>query len=95
MILTREGLTKGWKEKITVSKGGGNHLHVTITTPHVMDDLKRVAYAAVLGDDMKRSALNLCRVIKRNKYPIVFFERRGKLVRIPAARSKRKSRVAA
>jgi hypothetical protein len=83
LLLTREGLTKGWKERITTSRGGGCHLHVTITTPHTMDDLKRVAYAAVLGDDLKRAALNLCRVIKRNKYPIVFFEKRGHLARLP------------
>jgi hypothetical protein len=75
MFLEREGVTKGWRERMTVSKSGGSHMHVTITTPHNMDDVTRCAYAAVLGDDMKRAAFNLARVIKGTKYPIVFFER--------------------
>ncbi len=75
MFLAREGITKGWRERMTVSKSGGNHMHVTITTPHNMDDITRCAYASVLGDDPKRAAFNLARVIKRTKYPIVFFEK--------------------
>lgn len=92
MLLSREGLTVGWKERMTVSKGGGNHFHITITMPHRIDDLKRVAYQTVLGDDLKRAAFNLCRVIKRNKYPIVFFEK-GKHARVSTASRRRTKRT--
>ena len=75
MFLKREGVTKGWRERMTTSKSGGSHMHVTITLPYKIDDFKRVAYATVLGDDRKRAAFNLARVIKGTRFPIVFFEK--------------------
>lgn len=74
--LRRAGLTKGWRERIAPSKGGGARCHVTITMPRAMDNLTRVCYQAVLGSDPKREAFNLCRVVNGNKYPIAFFEKR-------------------
>lgn len=76
-ILRRAGLTKGWRERIQPSKGGRNRVHVIITLPFECTNLMRVCYQAVLGSDIKREAFNLCRVINRNKYPIVFFERQS------------------
>lgn len=73
-LLKQQGITKGWKEKIAPSKGGGQRVHVTITTPKPIGKFLRVAFQAVLGSDIKRESFNLCRVLKRNKYPIVFFE---------------------
>jgi hypothetical protein len=88
-ILERAGITKGWRKKVRKSKRGGNHLHVTITSPDyfgvgicanspldpVVNAILRVALAVILGSDPKREAFNLCRVLKGNKYPIVFFEK--------------------
>jgi hypothetical protein len=73
-MLSQHGLTRKWKERITPSKSGGSRVHVTITLPKRIDNLRRVAFQAILGSDIKREAFNLCRVIKRNKYPIIFFE---------------------
>jgi hypothetical protein len=91
-ILEKAGITKGWKRKIRKSKRGGSHLHVTITSPDyfgvgicadspqdtVVNIILRVALQALLGSDLKREAFNLCRVLKGNKYPIVFFEKEKK-----------------
>jgi hypothetical protein len=90
-ILEKAGITKGWKRKIKKSKRGGNHLHITITSPDafgvtvcadspqdtIVNIILRVAFQAILGSDLKREAFNLCRVLKGNKYPIVFFEKNG------------------
>ena len=73
-ILRRQGLTKGWRERVKESKKRG-HVHVVITMPSAVSDLERVALQAVLGSDIKREAFNYCRVKRRNKYPIVLFER--------------------
>jgi hypothetical protein len=73
-LLKQAGITKKWKEKIAPSKGGGQRVHVTITTPFPLNNVLRVAFQAVLGSDIKREAFNLCRTIKGNRYPIVFFE---------------------
>jgi hypothetical protein len=75
-ILRRAGLTVGWRERVTPSKGGGARVHITITMPKAINNLTRVCYQAVLGSDPKREAFNLCRVVKGNRYPIVFFEKR-------------------
>lgn len=74
-LLEQHGITTGWRERMTTSKSGGSRVHVTITIPKGIDNVKRVAFQAILGSDLKREAFNLCRVIKRNRYPIVFFER--------------------
>jgi hypothetical protein len=88
-ILEKAGITKGWKKRIAKSKRGGSHLHITITSPEyfgvgicadspldpVVNAILRVALAVILGSDPKREAFNLCRVLKGNKYPIVFFEK--------------------
>ena len=74
-ILKRGGLTKGWRCKMRTSKSGKTRVHITITMPKRIDDLRRVAFQACLGSDLKREAFNLCRVINGNKYPIVFFEK--------------------
>lgn len=73
-ILRKAGLTKGWREKIKPSKKA-QHVHVVITLPREIGNLERVALQAVLGSDIKREAFNYVRVTKRNKYPIVLFER--------------------
>ena len=73
-ILKRAGLTKRWREKILPSKKSG-HVHVVIDMPHGVSNLERVALQAVLGSDIRRECFNFARVKKRNKYPIVFFER--------------------
>jgi hypothetical protein len=72
-ILRKAGLTKKWRETIQPSKKSG-HVHVTIKLPSKINDLHRVLLQAVLGSDIRREAFNYCRVSKRNKYPIVFFE---------------------
>lgn len=91
-ILEKAGITDGWKRKIRKSKRGGSHLHVTITSPNffgvgitadcpldpIVNILMRVVLQAILGSDLKREAFNLCRVLKGNKYPIVFFEKARK-----------------
>lgn len=92
-ILEKAGITKGWKRKIRKSKRGGSHLHITITMPespyvHLsammqkgfldLENVFRVALQSILGSDLKREAFNLCRVLKGNKYPIVFFEKETK-----------------
>jgi len=74
-ILRRAGLTRGWKEKISTSRSGKTRLHITITMPYKIDNLKRVCMQAVLGSDIKREAFNFCRVENENRYPIVFFEK--------------------
>jgi hypothetical protein len=89
-ILEKAGITKGWKKKITKSKRGGSHLHVTITAPKnfgidnyffnrdvekIVNVLLRLLFQSLLGSDLKREAFNTCRVLKGNKYPIVFFEK--------------------
>lgn len=74
-MLSQHGITEGWRERMTTSKSGGSRVHVTITLPSAITNVKRVALQAILGSDIKREAFNLCRVLKRNKYPIVFFER--------------------
>lgn len=87
-ILKKAGILKGWKKKITRSKRGGEHVHITITIPYRsvtelllsfrtkhVQDLVRVLFQVILGSDPKREAFNLCRVLKGNKYPIVFFEK--------------------
>ena len=73
-ILRKAGLTKKWREKVLASKKPG-HVHVVITMPRKIQNLERVALQAVLGSDVRREAFNYARVVKRNKYPIVFFER--------------------
>lgn len=73
-MLEQHGITRGWKERITPSKSGGRRVHVTITMPSAIDNIKRVALQLALGSDLKRECFNLARVIKKNKYPIVFFE---------------------
>jgi hypothetical protein len=73
-ILRKAGLARRWKEKIQPSKKPG-HVHITITLPVKIDNVQRVALQAVLGSDIRREAFNFCRVVKRNKYPIAFFER--------------------
>lgn len=74
-ILRKAGITKGWRERVAPSKKA-NHVHVTITLPKAIGDLERVTLQAVLGSDVRREAFNYIRVTKRNKYPIVFFERK-------------------
>lgn len=79
MMLKKEGFPgiAKWRERMTKSKGGGNHVHITITLPHNIDNKLRVCLQAVLGSDIKRECFNICRVLKGNRYPIVFFERRS------------------
>jgi hypothetical protein len=72
-ILRKAGLCLGWRERIRPSKRAG-HVHVTISLPDNIDNLKRVCLQAILGSDLKREAFNLCRILRGNKYPIVFFE---------------------
>lgn len=74
-ILYRAGLTVGWREKISASKKSG-HVHVTITMPKPVNNERRVLLQCILKSDIKREAFNYVRVVKRNKYPIVFFERK-------------------
>lgn len=74
-ILEKAGITKGWKRKIRKSKRGGSHLHITITAPHSFNSILRLLFQSILGSDLKREAFNTCRVLKGNKYPIVFFEK--------------------
>lgn len=74
-ILSKAGITKKWKKKIRKSKRGGEHVHITITIPYKIDNLERILFQTILGSDPKREAFNLCRVLKGNKYPIVFFEK--------------------
>ena len=73
-ILRKSGLTAGWKELIKGSKKR-SHVHIVITMPKKIKNLERVALQAILGSDIKREAFNYTRVKKRNKYPIVLFER--------------------
>lgn len=88
MLLKHEGVTKGWRERMTKSKGGGNHVHIVITMPRSIDNFKRVLLQAILGSDLKRECFNFCRVLKGTKYPIVLFEREG-ATRVRAWKSKR------
>lgn len=74
-ILSRAGLTNGWDERITKSTRKG-HVHATLTLPFPINNFIRVCFQAILGSDIKREAFNLCRVLRRNKYAIVFFEGR-------------------
>ena len=74
-ILSRAGFTSGWKERITKSTRKG-HVHATLTLPCAVNDFTRVCLQAILGSDIKREAFNLCRVFRRNRYAIVFFEGR-------------------
>lgn len=76
-ILRKQGLAKRWQEKIIPSKRV-NHVHVIVTLPRRINNLERVALQAILGSDITREAFNYCRVKKRNKYPIVLFERDAK-----------------
>lgn len=73
-IFKKAGLTKGWKEKLSPSKSGGSHVHVTITMREEVDNVTRVMLQAVLGSDLLRETFNATRVLNKNKYPIVFFE---------------------
>jgi hypothetical protein len=73
-ILSKAGITTRWKERTSPSMSR-NHIHITITLPSPIDNYKRVMLQALLGSDIKREAFNLCRVVNKNKYPIVFFER--------------------
>jgi hypothetical protein len=73
-ILRRAGLAKGWMEHIKESKKRG-HVHVIIRMPKRINNRERVLLQAVLGSDIKREAFNYVRVVKRNKYPIVLFEK--------------------
>jgi hypothetical protein len=84
--LRAEGLTKGWKIKIKGSRQNG-HIHATIDMPidwyfHLYESnlmlLTKIGLQTLLGSDPRREVHNWCRVVKGNKYPIVFFERRKK-----------------
>jgi len=89
-ILEKGGITKYWRKKVRESKRGNGHLHVTVTLPcsletwiitfgghykRLVEAIARVALQVLLGSDPKREAFNLCRVLRGNKYPIVFFEK--------------------
>lgn len=74
-IIRKAGLAKGWMEYIRSSKKSG-HVHVIIRLPKKIDNRERVLLQAILGSDIKREAFNYVRVVKRNKYPIVLFERK-------------------
>ena len=71
-ILHREGLTKGWRERIMPSKKK-NHAHVVISLPRARSIMEREWLSLVLGSDQTRGAFNYCRIKKRHKYPIVLF----------------------
>jgi len=75
-ILERGGQTRGWKETLKPSHTKG-HAHITIRLPRSITDLKRVCLQAILGSDPSREAFNYVRVQNRNRYPIVFFEKKS------------------
>lgn len=57
--------------QIYKSKGGGNH--IVITLPEPMDAIEKIAWQAAFGSDGKREALNLLRVKRNIKNPILLF----------------------
>lgn len=72
-IFKREGLARGWKERVIPSRAR-NHFHVIITLPRPLPLAERVGLAAILGDDPARAAFNYCRVKTKSKYPVVLFQ---------------------
>ena len=60
--------------KITVSKGGLPHRHITITLDEPMDIWARIALQVILGSDFKRELFNSFRVLDGIEYPVLFFE---------------------
>lgn len=59
---------------IVESFSGLPHRHITIVLKYGYDIWKRIALQAILGSDLKRETLNMCRALTSSDYPIVFFE---------------------
>jgi hypothetical protein len=55
----------------TKSKGGGTH--IVIGLPVEIEDIERVAWQAAFGSDGKREALNILRVKRGIKNPILLY----------------------
>jgi hypothetical protein len=67
----RFNLEKHCQYKTTKSKGGGTH--IVIDLPVEVDDTERIAWQAAFGSDGKREALNLLRVKREIKNPILLY----------------------
>jgi hypothetical protein len=74
VILKRAGLTRGWQETIEPSRKPG-HVHLTVTLPFMVNRIERVCLQSLLASDHIRECFNYIRVKRRNRYPIVFFEK--------------------
>lgn len=74
LLRRRSTLTKGWRKTIHRSESRG-HFHITITMPKPLNVFKRIALQALLGSDMKREMMNWMRAERRQRLPILLFER--------------------
>lgn len=74
LLRRRSSIANKWKIRITDSAQRG-HCHITIRTASRMSLKVRIALQALLGSDLKRELMNWMRVEKRQKLPILFFER--------------------
>lgn len=73
-LMQRFNCKRPLKYKIAKSKGRGNH--ITIYLPKPIDDMERIAWQAIFASDGKREALNLLRVKRGIKNPILLFQKK-------------------
>ena len=71
LLQQRFSLQKPLPFRATKSKGQGTH--IVINLPIEIDDVERIAWQAAFGSDGKREALNLLRVRRNIKNPILLF----------------------
>jgi hypothetical protein len=59
-----------------VSESKSGNVHVVINLPIPMHATKRVAWQAAFGSDPKREALHLLSIARREKNPILLYNRK-------------------
>ena len=77
LLQQRFNVTEPLPYKMSKSKGMGTH--ITITLPAAMDDLEKVAWQAVMGSDRIREGLNILRIKRGIKNPILLFARKSEV----------------
>jgi hypothetical protein len=77
LLQQRFSVTEPLPYKLSKSKGGGTH--ITITLPVPMEDLEKVSWQAVMGSDRIREGLNILRIKRGIKNPILLFARKDEV----------------